>query len=79
MMRPEMTPQQKESLVELLLSEDADFVKKALMSETRMAKLQQRINTLGNGLQQATGRATAFEGGKEGGDLDTGLLNLFTQ
>jgi len=77
MMRPEMTPQQKESLVELLLSEDADFVKKALMSETRMAKLQQRINTLGNGLQQATSRASAFQGGKEGGDLSTGLLNLF--
>jgi len=30
-------------------------------------------------LQKASGRATAFEGGKEGGDLNTGLLNLFTQ
>ena len=78
-MRPEMTTQQKDALVDLLLSEDADFVKKALMNESGMAKLQQKINQLGSALSRGAERATAFQGGQEGGDLDTGLLKMFKQ
>jgi hypothetical protein len=78
-MRPEMTTKQKDALVDLLLSEDPDFVRKALMNESGMAKLQQKINTLGSSLSRGAERGVTFEAGREGGDLNTGLLNLFTK
>ena len=78
-MRPEMTPQQKDSLVDLLLSEDPEFVRKALMNESGMAKLQQKINTLGSALTQGTTRAITYQAGEQGGDLGEGLINLFGQ
>jgi len=78
-MRPQMTPKQKDALVDLLLSEDPDFVRKALMNDSGMAKLQQKINELGSVLTQGATRATTFQAGGEGGDLDTGILQMFTQ
>jgi hypothetical protein len=78
-MRPDMTPKQKDALVDLLLSEDPDFVRKALMNESGMAKLQQKVGQLGSALSRGAERGATFEAGREGGELDTGLLNLFTQ
>ena len=78
-MRPEMTTKQKDALVDLLLSEDPDFVRKALMNESGMAKLQQKVGQLGSALSRGAERGATFEAGREGGDLNTGLLNLFTQ
>jgi len=78
-MRPEMTTKQKDALVDLLLSEDPDFVRKALMNESGMAKLQQKVGQLGSALSRGAERGATFEAGREGGELDTGLLNLFTQ
>ncbi len=78
-MRPEMTPKQKEALVDLLLSDDPDFVRKSLMNESGMARLQQKVNQLSNALTRGATRATTFEAGKEGGELDTGILKMFTQ
>lgn len=78
-MRPEMTPKQKDALVDLLLSEDPEFVRKALMNDSGMAKLQQTINHLASALSRGAERGVTFEAGKEGGELNTGLLNLFSQ
>jgi hypothetical protein len=78
-MRPEMTVTQKDALVDLLLSEKPDFVRKALMNDSGMAKLQHRINELANVLTRGATRATTFQAGGEGGDLDTGILQMFTQ
>jgi hypothetical protein len=76
-MRPEMTVNQKDALVDLLLSEEPDFVRKALMNDSGMAKLQQKINELGSVLTRGATRATTFQAGEGGGDLSTGLINLF--
>ncbi len=78
-MRPEMNATQKDALVDLLLSEDPDFVRKALMNEAGMAKLQQKVGQLGSAISRGAERGATFEAGREGGELDTGLLNLFTQ
>jgi len=77
-MRPEMTAIQKDALVDLLLSEDANFVRKALMNESAMAKLQQHINNLSGALTRGATRATTFKGGEFGGDLSTGLINMMS-
>ncbi len=78
-MRPEMTPTQKDALVDLLLSEDPNFVRKALMDETGMAKLQQKINELGSVLTRGATRASTYQAGEQGGDINTGILQMFTQ
>ena len=78
-MRPDMTPKQKDALVDLLLSEDPDFVRKALMNESGMAKLQQKVGQLGSAISRGAERGATFEAGREGGELNTGLLNLFTK
>jgi hypothetical protein len=78
-LRPRMSETQRTQLVKLLLSEDPDFVRKALMDESIMAKLQQKISDFGRATQRATERGVAFESGEAGGDLDTGLLKMFTE
>ena len=78
-MRPDMTPKQKDALVDLLLSEDPEFVRKALMNESGMAKLQQKVGQLGSAISRGAERGATFEAGREGGELNTGLLNLFTK
>jgi hypothetical protein len=76
---PEMTHKQRTSLIQLLISEDPEFVRKALVDNSLMSKVQQKINKFGSALSRGTERAVQFESGKEGGNIGTGLINLFGQ
>jgi len=78
-MRPKMSEKQRGDLVDLLLSEDPDFVRKALLDESWMAKLQDKIMQLGSGLSRGVQRGVAIETADQGGDIVEGLINLFGQ
>jgi hypothetical protein len=78
-MRPKMSEKQRGDLVDLLLSEDPDFVRKALLDESWMAKLQDKIMQLGSGLSRGVQRGVAIETADQGGDIGEGLINLFGQ
>ncbi len=76
---PEMTQKQRTSLIQLLISEDPSFVRKALIDDSLVSKVQSKVNEFGSALRRGTERAVQFESGKEGGNIGTGLFNLFGQ
>ena len=78
-MRPSLTQGQKADVVDILLSEDPDFVRKALIDDTAMAKLQEKISRLFDMTAKGVGGASAIQAGEEGGNIGQGLINLFGQ
>jgi hypothetical protein len=74
---PEMSHEQRTSLIQLLISEDPDFVRKALVDNSLMSTIQDKLGKFTGAFTRGAERAVQFESGKEGGDIGTGLMNLF--
>ena len=72
---PKLTAKQKNKLVDLLMSEDPDLIRKALLDPSYMAKLQGYINRLGSGMLDAVKRTGNIEGGVRMGTQDQGESN----
>jgi len=72
-----LSPQQKQALVQLLLSENPDAVRKALTSGN-MKIVQDMINKFTGGISRASSRAVAYQTGKAGGDVELGITGLLS-
>jgi len=72
--RPSLKPEDRSKLIKVLLSEDADLVKKALVDENSMNMLQKSIDSMlyGSGRVVTSGASKLV--GAEVGDVDTGLF-----
>ena len=69
---PNLSPEQKQQVARLLVSEDPAIVANALRDQSGMAILQQRLQTIGN-------RVARTSGGLLTAPATTGLQNLLTQ
>ena len=73
-MLPQMTAKQREEVVNILLSENPDLVRKALFDTGALGELQKVIGRVGNRILSASERAASFEFGGAGGTVSQGLL-----
>lgn len=73
-MAPQLTESQRGRIVEVLLSESPDLVKKALTDESAMMALQQRVAQIMQGASAAAQGASAYYGGQQGAEATKGLL-----
>ena len=69
---PNLSPEQKQQVARILVSEDPAIVANALRDQSGMAILQQRLQTIGN-------RVARTSGGLLTAPATTGLQNLLTQ
>jgi len=69
---PNLSPEQKQQVARVLVSEDPALVSRALRDESGMAILQQRLQTIGN-------RVTRTSSGLLTAPATTGLQNFLTQ
>jgi hypothetical protein len=69
---PNLSPEQKQQVARVLVSEDPALVSRALRDESGMAILQQRLQTIGN-------RVARTSGGLLTAPATTGLQNFLTQ
>lgn len=73
-MAPQLTESQRGRIVEVLLSESPDLVKKALTDESAMMKVQQRVAQIMQGAAAGSQGAAAYYGGQQGAEHTRGLL-----
>ena len=73
-MAPQLTESQRGRIVEVLLSESPDLVKKALTDESAMMALQQRVAQIMQGASAAAQGAASYYGGQQGAEATKGLL-----
>ena len=78
-MRPNLNQKQKAQVVDILLSDDPNVVRKALIDDTAMAKLQQKVSQLFDIGTTTIGGVSAIQSGEQAGDIGEGLINLFGQ
>lgn len=76
---PQLSAKQKNKLVELLMSEDPDLIRKALLDQSWMAKLQNFVNRVGAGMLAGTRKGINLEGANVAGDEVNKMLNTLTQ
>ena len=76
---PKLNATQKNKLVDLLMSEDPDLIRKALLDPSYMAKLQGYINRFGTGMLDAVTRTGNIEGGNIAGDESNKMLNTLME
>jgi len=69
---PNLSPEQKQQVARILVSEDPALVSRALRDESGMAILQQRLQTIGN-------RVARTSGGLLTAPATTSLQNFLTQ
>jgi hypothetical protein len=73
-MLPQMGAKQREEVVNILLSENPDLVRKALFDTGALGELQKAVGRIGNRILSASERAASFEFGGGGGTISQGLL-----
>tara|TARA_R110000803_G_C11976213_1_gene320200 strand:+ start:444 stop:2390 length:1947 start_codon:yes stop_codon:yes gene_type:complete len=72
---PKLTAKQKNKLVNLLMSDDPDLIRKALLDPSWMAKLQGYINRFGSGMLDTVILTGNIEGGNIAGNEGNKMLN----
>ena len=75
---PEMTDAQRKQVVDVLLSENPDIVRRALFDETALAELQKQIMRLAGATLEGTRRGVTVQAGEAGGAISSGLLDRMT-
>jgi len=71
---PKMTDAQRQQVVAVLLSEDPQLVRRALVDESAAAELQKRVVSIISGAMAGAKGAAVSQSGKVGGDITGGLL-----
>jgi hypothetical protein len=72
---PQLTAKQKNKLVTLLMSEDPDLIRKALIDPSWMAKIQAFINRAGTGMLKGSLKGINLEGANVAGNETEKMLN----
>jgi len=72
--RPNLKPADRDQLIKILMSEDQELVKKALIDENSLNMLQKIIDSVLYGTSRVTSAGTSKLVGEEMAEFDTGLL-----
>jgi len=77
-MSPDLTDKERKQVIDIIMTENPDVLRRALTDETAFSQLQQRISSVVSGLSQGTQRGIRTQAGEQGGGF-SGATNMILE
>lgn len=77
-MSPDLTDKERSQVVDIIMTEDPDVLRRALMDDTAFAELQRRISSVVSAVSQGAQRGVRVQAGEQGGRF-SGATNMILE
>ena len=68
-MSPDLTDKERKQVIDIIMTDDPDVLRRALTDDTAFAELQRKISSVVSSVSQGTQRGIRTQAGEQGGEF----------